>query len=133
MKLNLREPSFFIGHRGSVPLCPRLNCVRTQRTASESYARRLHKMAILCHSLINIKVENLSAFSYLRKRFFLYLCNPFRPEKMAEENLLITYIKDTEGLSRCVLRYTIRTKQCGVPRKQWVCCLTAQRTMWDFI
>jgi len=49
-------------------------------------------MAILCHSLINIKVENLSAFSYLRKRFFLYLCNPFRPEKMAEENLLITYI-----------------------------------------
>ena len=22
MKLNLREPSFFIGHRGSVPLCP---------------------------------------------------------------------------------------------------------------
>jgi len=60
MKLNLREPSFFIGHRGSVPLCPRLNCVRTQRTASESYARRLHKMAILCHSLINIKVENLS-------------------------------------------------------------------------
>ena len=38
-------------------------------------------MVILCHSLINIKVENLSAFSYLRKRFFLYLCNPFRPEK----------------------------------------------------
>jgi len=69
-----------------------LNCVRTQGTASESYARRLHKMAILCHSLINIKVENLSAFSYLRKRFFIYLCNPFRPEKMAEENLLITYI-----------------------------------------
>jgi len=81
MKLNLREPSFFIGHRGSVPLCPRLNCVRTQRTASESYARRLHKMAILCHSLINIKVENLSAFSYLRKRFFYIFAILFAPKK----------------------------------------------------
>ena len=38
-------------------------------------------MAILCHSLINIKVENLSAFSYLRKRFFFISLQSFSPRK----------------------------------------------------
>ena len=47
MKLNLREPSFFIGHRGSVPLCPQKLDIRYFRfTLTENKEIGLHLFSL---------------------------------------------------------------------------------------
>ena len=46
MKLNLREPSFFIGHRGSVPLCPQLVALAVSHLLALALAKLAQRLNI---------------------------------------------------------------------------------------